>query len=390
MITSFNHYTLGVCTSLFLAFLLFTKKGKSTADIILGIWLLIIGCHIWLFSGFVTKSIYSYPNLLGLVLIMPFLHGPLLFYYIVALTKPHALNKKIILLHLAIPLIVILLYSPFLLIEGNEKVKVFENQGQGYEISMSLVNILLTLSGIAYLVLNFKLLNDHKKRVLTEFSYQESINLNWLRILIYMMTAIWICIIVIGSDEWIFTLSSIYVVVLGYFGIKQVGIFANNIAVENEVEIILNTESNFVGVAEPREEKKKYAKSGLTEESAIDLHEKLKSIMHEKKLFKKAELTLVELALKLYVHPNYLSQVINDKECVNFYDYINGLRVEEFKQMVAFPENQKYTIISLAYECGFNSKSSFNRIFKKHTNLSPTEFVKVQGLKNIEDQTDLV
>ena len=61
------------------------------------------------------------------------------------------------------------------------------------------------------------------------------------------------------------------------------------------------------------------------------------------------------------------------------------LRVEEFKNQAVMPENQKYTIISLAYECGFNSKSAFNRIFKKHTNLSPTAYMQTQGVKNIED-----
>lgn len=83
----------------------------------------------------------------------------------------------------------------------------------------------------------------------------------------------------------------------------------------------------------------------------------------------------------LNTHPNYLSQVINEKEGVSFYDYINGLRVDEFKRLVTMPENQKYTIISLACECGFNSKSAFNRIFKKYTNLSPSAYLQTQGVK---------
>jgi AraC-like DNA-binding protein len=380
MDNSFNHYILGVFVSLFLAILLFTKKGKNMADIILGIWLLVIGVHIWMYSGFLNNEVKNYPNLLGISLIMPFLHGPLLFYYILALTKPHAFNKKLILTHVVLPMVVFLLYIPFFTLNNAEKIEVFQNQGRGYENTMQIVNILLIVSGICYLFLNFKLLNDHKKSILTQFSNQELINLNWLRVLIYMMAVIWVCIIIVGRDAWIFTLSSVYVVVLGYFGIKQVGIFTNKSfdpESEKNPDIIEDTE--------PMEEKKKYAKSGLTEDAAILLHENLKSMMLEKKHFKEAELTLVELSNILNTHPNYLSQVINEKEGVSFYDYINGLRVDEFKRLVTMPENQKYTIISLACECGFNSKSAFNRIFKKYTNLSPSAYLQTQGVKNIED-----
>ncbi|MBK8051765.1 MAG: AraC family transcriptional regulator [Saprospiraceae bacterium] len=317
---------------------------------------------------------------MGISLIMPFLHGPLLFYYIVTLTKPQDLNLKLFLTHAALPVFILILDLPFFMLESEAKIFVFKNSGKGFENAVLISQILLSISGLIYLFLNFKLLNEHKKRVLAQFSNQENINLNWLRILIYMMAVIWIFIIFSESDPWIFSLSSIYVVVLGYFGINQVGIFTNNsVALEsvNNSEVIEDIE--------PTEEKKKYAKSGLTEDAAFSLHENLKSLMQEKQLFQEAELTLVELSNYLNVHPNYLSQVINEKEEVNFYDYINGLRVEEFKRLLLLPENQKYTIIALAYECGFNSKSAFNRIFKKHTNLSPTEYMKEQGIKNIKD-----
>lgn len=79
---------------------------------------------------------------------------------------------------------------------------------------------------------------------------------------------------------------------------------------------------------------------------------------------------------ELDVHPNTLSQVINRAEQKNFFDYINTLRVADFKEKAANPENQKYTLLSLAYDCGFNSKTSFNRNFKKITGKSPSEYLK--------------
>jgi AraC-like DNA-binding protein len=63
-------------------------------------------------------------------------------------------------------------------------------------------------------------------------------------------------------------------------------------------------------------------------------------------------------------------------EGVNFYDYINTLRIEEFKRLISIPDNQKFTFMALAYDCGFNSKSAFNRFFKKSTGLSPSAYIR--------------
>ena len=97
--------------------------------------------------------------------------------------------------------------------------------------------------------------------------------------------------------------------------------------------------------------------------------------MLQEQPFKDPELTLGELAKKLSVHPNILSQVINSFENKNFYDYINNLRIEEFKKLTQQPDSKKYTLLSLAFECGFNSKTAFNRNFKKAMSMSPTEYL---------------
>jgi AraC-like DNA-binding protein len=75
------------------------------------------------------------------------------------------------------------------------------------------------------------------------------------------------------------------------------------------------------------------------------------------------------------VNPNTLSQVINSREGKNFYDYINLLRIADFKEQIQQPESQKYSLLGLATQCGFNSKTTFNRNFKKATGLSPTEYL---------------
>lgn len=85
-------------------------------------------------------------------------------------------------------------------------------------------------------------------------------------------------------------------------------------------------------------------------------------------------------ARQLDIHPNYISQVINSVEQKNFYDFINEHRVEEFKQLVSLSENQHFTLLALAFECGFNSKTSFNRNFKKATGMTPSTYLEQRNI----------
>ena len=93
--------------------------------------------------------------------------------------------------------------------------------------------------------------------------------------------------------------------------------------------------------------------------------------MTEDALYKKSDLSINDLSSKLGVHPNYLSQIINQKEKKNFYDFVNTYRIEEFKRLIALQKNQQFTLLSLAYDCGFSSKSSFNRYFQKSNRPDP-------------------
>ena len=119
---------------------------------------------------------------------------------------------------------------------------------------------------------------------------------------------------------------------------------------------------------------KRYAKSGLNDEMASEIYSKLIAFMDDNAIYKNESITLTELANLLKVHPNHLSQVINEQEGKNFYHYINSLRIKEFIKLALLPENKKYTIISLAYDVGFSSKSTFNKHFKTSTGKTPTAF----------------
>jgi AraC-like DNA-binding protein len=107
------------------------------------------------------------------------------------------------------------------------------------------------------------------------------------------------------------------------------------------------------------------------EETEKCIH-KLLYLFNEEKIFKDADITLKSLSSRLLVSPRLLSQIINDRLKVNFHDLINQYRIKEAQRILTDPRSGDKSILDIAYEVGFNSKSAFNRIFKKHANLTPS------------------
>jgi TolB-like protein/AraC-like DNA-binding protein len=104
--------------------------------------------------------------------------------------------------------------------------------------------------------------------------------------------------------------------------------------------------------------------------------EKLNLLMDEEEMYLVPSLSLRELAETLQIHPNKLSWMINENLGKNFNEYLNGLRLQTFQQKVLDPANKNITLLGLAYDSGFNSKSVFNEFFKKSTGLTPRAWVK--------------
>ena len=404
-------YIIGISIAFFLALLLLSKKNKTLPDIILFIWLMVQGIHLTLFLLRFAWDNLNYTFLLGIEAPLPLLHGPFLFLYTAAMTGQLPANKKWMLVHFIVPLLSWLMFARFFTLSPEEKIAVYRNQGAGFETQLTINVIAIYLSGIFYVTWSILLLKRHRKNIEAEFSDTEKINLNWLRYLVYGLGLIWL-IVLLGNDYWTFGSVVVFILLLGFFGIRQVGIFTQHHPVPVRIEeptaahpepqppsavdvsgkTVISTSFNGESTATISEKsfipspaatdpedmaaaKRKYAKSGLSEAEATRIHAGLNTLMATRKLYTEPELTLSDLATHLDIPPNYLSQIINEREGKNFYDYINTLRIEEFKRLASLPENKKYTILSLAFECGFNSKSSFNRYFKKVTGLPPSEYM---------------
>ncbi|MFN4312676.1 MAG: helix-turn-helix domain-containing protein [Chitinophagaceae bacterium] len=105
---------------------------------------------------------------------------------------------------------------------------------------------------------------------------------------------------------------------------------------------------------------------------------RLMSAMEQEQLYADPELTLKSLAQHLSTNTSVLSRAINQGFGVNFNDFVNHFRIEEFKRLVEIGEQQRQTLLALAFQCGFNSKATFNRAFRRALSMSPNQYVRSQ------------
>lgn len=399
----------GIAITLFLCALLVFKKNKSAPDKILLAWFFVMLIHQMFYYFDHSDYLYRYTFLIGLDFPIPLMHGPFLFLYASTLVNKLPQRKIVWLAHFLPAAICYLYLIRFYLASPEKKLFVIAHEGVGYETFLSINFSAIVVSGVTYVLLTLLLLRRHQKKIKDNFSDIEKINLEWLQYLTYGIGIIWLTVI-FGNDTATFIAVVIFIMVIGFFGIKQTPVFTGKNSSgtlpfsgditqtpgADDKEMPNTTEESGDSFAQNpttakdeiensaysvtatllNTEKEKYQKSSLNETELQDIYRQLTDLMQQNKLYTNPELTLGDTAQQLNIHPNHLSQVINSVAKKNFYDYINSQRVEEFNRAVIEPKNQKFTLLSLAHQCGFNSKTSFNRNFRKATGLTPSQYLK--------------
>ncbi|MBL7772718.1 MAG: AraC family transcriptional regulator [Chitinophagaceae bacterium] len=124
----------------------------------------------------------------------------------------------------------------------------------------------------------------------------------------------------------------------------------------------------------PKNEISKYKNSNLNTELIEKYKSELIKAMEIDKLYLNGKLSIQDVSEKLNIRKQYISEILNEHMNTNFQDFINEYRVEEFINRLKNDQNNQFTLLGIATEVGFNSKSSFNAIFKKFKGLTPTQF----------------
>lgn len=369
----------GISVAVFVEFLLISKKQQSVSDRILTLWMFFIIVHLLLFSLYFTGDIYDVPFLLGLEHPLPLLHGVFLYYYVSSVTGQLPRNRKILLLHLIPAGIMYGYLQTFFFLPADQKIAVYRAGGAGYELFNLVKLYAISFSGVVYVIVAAVLLRRHRIAIRNSFSNLDKVTLRWLEILTYGMGGIWLLLLLFRSEPLTFSGVVIFVFLIGFFGVRQGNIFSSTREGPELEESRDEFDASVTEIPDMKPEtmvqKKKYTKSGLSDEAAEDLHAALIALMTEDKLYQKSDLSINDLASTLEVHPNHLSQVINQREQKNFYEFVNSYRIQAFKRQIEAKRNQSFTLLSIAYDCGFSSKSSFNRCFKSETGQTPSQYI---------------
>lgn len=360
----------GIILSAFLSLVLFSRREKSISDYLLASWFCISGGALFSYTLVYTQQYLTYPSLTVFGMALPLAASPILFLYVKYQTNPLFSFNKLDLLHF-IPLIVVsFFFIDFYFLPYETQKSIFENGGKGFEIKSMIKLYSIYLSGLVYIPLTFIKLVKYKRNLNNEFSNSEKISFNWLMYHFVGTGVVWFVILFIQDDRFIFGSVSIFIIWVAYFGISQVNVFS-----QKSIRTLEKIQSTTEKISEIKNTSNKYQNSALDDNISSTIYNDLVKLLDERKPYTNAELTLIELASMLTIHPNHLSQVINSKTNKNFHDLINERRVLEFIRYASLPENNKYTLLTLAYDCGFNSKASFNRNFKKFTGKSPSDYL---------------
>ena len=391
-------HLLGAVQGVFLAAILASKRRSSVATKILAVIMLALAIELTMAVYHAAGYDELFPHLIGFDYALPLLYGPLFYLYAKTLSNQENVFKSSNFWHLLPFAVVLVVLIPFYLQSGLEKQAYLNDSGSNFWAQglIFFSNVKL-LHGLVYVGLTLIVVKQYHQRIRNRFSSIERINLYWLRnlmagLIILVFIAIVFHVLTLQgtspamglntttlNDDYTLLSLAIFVFIAGFMGLRQPEVFDN--PAEKPLDLVSVAKPD-VPVLEKNAkigDRPRYIKSGMDVTTAQGYKEKLLVLMDTEKLYQRGDLTLHELANALSISPHNLTEVINTQFDQNFYDFINGYRVREVKERLLDPEFAHYTLLAIALESGFNSKSSFNAVFKKHTQMTPSRYRK-QGM----------
>ena len=404
-------FTIGIFLCFFLAILLFSKKSQSLPDKVLGVWLTCIGIYLLNYYLHYLGYWEKYPHLVGATHPFPLLFAPFVYLYVSVCAREDQRFHWRDTLHFLPFVVGYIAMFPFLFGYSAEEKAITDSADyhSDYQWFFTLSFIAFVVVSGVYFVLAYRKINHYERVIGENFGYNEGISLQWLQLLLLGFVAIVTVLVTVYVVEYsleidtgfnieiiAFALFILFIFAIGFWGIRYQGIFSASGAgrvshtggmshtggvsrtggVTNLSDKSDGSDKSG-GVNNFEEETKapEYRKSGLKAEEAPELHQQLLRLMQTKKPYLEPKLSLAQLAERLGVLPNHLSQIINQYEAKNFYDFVNSYRVEEFIDLAKKDTDKSFNLLGLAFEAGFNSKSSFNQVFKKFKGKTPSEFL---------------
>jgi AraC-like DNA-binding protein len=407
---------LGSAHGFYLSFALLTKNNKeNNANLLLALLIFSFTLKIFLIFLDVADIPAIFAHLIALDAPIAFLFGPLLYLYVQKLTSSSF--YKVNFLHFLPFILAIVISVPFYWQSAEFKLAwLFDTPRSQFGLwylalfETLFVFLKLVLTSM-YLFVVYQRLIRHRKDITDSFSNVEKINLTWLIRLSSAIGFLYLCWLLYEVIEFYLAACSESIIgitcgvlestadrlmsiteyslvfcfyLISIYGLKQPAIFSDKSGTRFiETTQRLNNSENANSIIDTQEQQVrkegKYQKSSLTEELSSKVYQEISRFIHQQNLFLEPELSLSQLALESGFSKHHLSQAIN--QCANktFFDFINCLRVDHAKSLLH--DENKMNVLEISLASGFNSRSSFYNAFKKHTQLTPSQFKKQRTAK---------
>ncbi len=356
-------------------FILTQKKGKRVSHILLALFFLSICFNLLDVFLFETGVYLLMPQITGWGTCLPLLFGPLIYFY----------TKSVIFRNFSFTAKTWFHFLPFLLFCTGTALYWFAQPRPVQErvladlnehhipVLVSVVSTMIFIQFLLYVLASLRLVYRYRKASGQYFSDTKNRDVTWL----YTTLIFFIAVIFISAINGLFAQTAL---AKYYFLIFNLVILAMLLFIIRVLFKALG-KPDFFPFSEDEEPEDKLhpvnSKVQKPENKETDqIEQNLIQYMQSTKPFLAPELTLDQLALQLSLRPRELSRIINERLGQNFYDFINRYRIQEACRLLTNPKDRKITVLEVLYEVGFNSKSSFNTLFKKYTGLTPSEFKK--------------
>lgn len=368
----------GLAQSLFAIVALATRRTVSLPD-----KLLVAGLTAFAIK-FVVLVLYSEHGeffdaqfSLGLI---PLTFGPILYLYTSYLVADRKRFRPLDLLHFVPFVVITLAYFMFFQDEVDFSDEAYLQTDEHLWVRI-LFAIIFFASVIVYTVLTFIKLFHFRKTIEAQFSHRDAqLRLFWLNFIAILFSLSGLVVIIAGTynalqfkkvvDTSLLSHIGLTSVAycISYFGLRQPSLFKNEYTVDER--------DSDNGKPSKEESNDKENKPRFTEEEAHKLTERLILHMSEERPYLNPELTLGELSAQINLAKHELTELLNVHIGKNFFTFVNEFRLKAVVRRLSNPDYDHLTIIGIANDCGFNSKSTFNSLFKQFTGKTPSEYKK--------------
>lgn len=362
----------GAAQGIFLSLFLLGRPENRQANRWLAALLAAISLHLAEYAADITGISFRYPALIAITYPLLFCFGPFYYLYCRGLLNSHTSTGLKTLLYFVLPVAVLVMMLPFYTMPAQDKVDVVLGTVNTGVIKIPTEQLVIMgvhiAQTMAYIFASFRLVRRREgelKQFLSDTVVMRKIA--WLKAFNLYLSAyflLYFVVVVLWSLQHAYSMEADYVLlligagsiyVIGYMALSHPGILKDMPHLQPAAGVDKVEE-------QPETNTEKHA----------GLKDALVQYMETARPYLQSDLKISDLASALAVSSHQLSQLINQEFEVNFYDFVNRYRVEEAKKLLL--TNQSYKILVIGYEVGFNSKATFNRVFKKLTNYTPSEY----------------